>query len=634
MRRGRHFGGGTVAKRWAVAVVCATLLGGMAASAAASPGASAAPGVQHNGPGFHTHDGTNGEQDVNVCSDAVAPGIAHCLSHERVDASAKSARPAKPGSRAIGRTATLGNNGAYDPPFIQSAYNLASTSSAGGSNETVAIVDAYHDPNAATDLASYRSFFGLTPCAVNSCFRQVDEFGGTNYPATNASWGEEISLDLDMVSAVCPNCHILLVEAASASYNDLGTAVNEAYSLGANAISNSYGGPEFSGEGTYDVDYNHPGVAVTVSSGDSGYGVEYPAASPYVTAVGGTSLNQLTATGTRNATETAWSGAGSGCSKYEAKPTWQSDACAYRTVADVSAVADPNTGVWVYDTYGTGGSWLVFGGTSVASPIVASVYALAANPASSDTLAKYPYAKGGLNDVTSGSNGSCSGSYLCTAGAGYDGPTGLGTPNGTGPFTAGPAQPPTVPGMPTGLTGSPGNGTVSLAWSPPSSNGGATIQHYNVYRWTATTSAVLVASPAGTTYKDTNLANGTAYSYDVTAVNSMGEGTKSSSVSATPTNVTVPGAPTLSAAPAATHGVSLTYSVPAANGSAITGYTVYRGTFSGSLSRLTSVTCSSQTSCSYTDTSARSGRTYYYQVAAVNGVGTGPRSNQASARAT
>jgi fibronectin type 3 domain-containing protein len=161
------------------------------------------------------------------------------------------------------------------------------------------------------------------------------------------------------------------------------------------------------------------------------------------------------------------------------------------------------------------------------------------------------------------------------------------------------------------------------------------IQHYNVYRWTSSSpTPQVVGTPTGTTFKDTAVANGTTYSYKVTAVNSVGEGNPSTSVSTTPTNVTVPGAPTLSAASATTRGVSLGWTVPAANGSAITGYTVYRGTFSGSLSRLTSVTCSSQTSCSYTDSSARSGRTYYYQVAAVNGVGTGPRSNQASARAT
>jgi subtilase family serine protease len=187
------------------------------------------------------------------------------------------------------------------------------------------------------------------------------------------------------------------------------------------------------------VHFNHPGIPITVSSGDSGYGVEYPAASPYVTAVGGTSLTR--ASNPRGWTESAWSGAGSGCSAYEPKPGWQKDTgCARRTVADVSAVADPNTGVSVYDTNCNSlqsllgncfTGWGTVGGTSVGAPLIAGVYGLAGGGASAQTA--YLNATQ-LNDVTSGSNGSCGGSYLCTAGGGYDGPTGLGTPNGTGAF--------------------------------------------------------------------------------------------------------------------------------------------------------------------------------------------------------
>jgi subtilase family serine protease len=169
---------------------------------------------------------------------------------------------------------------------------------------------------------------------------------------------------------------------------------------------------------------------VTAASGDAGYGVQFPAASQYVTAVGGTSLTR--AANTRGWSETAWSGAGSGCSAYELKPLWQTDrGCTRRTVADVSADADPNTGVAVYDTYHAGG-WLVFGGTSVASPIIAGAYALNGGPV---TFGSNPYLHASsLFDVLTGSNGSCGGSYLCTAGPGYDGPTGLGTPNGTSAF--------------------------------------------------------------------------------------------------------------------------------------------------------------------------------------------------------
>lgn len=323
----------------------------------------------------------------------------------------------------------------YNPADLQSAYNLPSSTA--GSGQTVAIVDAYDDPNAESDLGVYRSQFGLPACTTaNGCFKKVNQSGGTKYPRANGGWAQEISLDLDMVSAICPNCHILLVEASTNSLTNLGTAVNEAAKLGANAISNSYGGGESSNDTSYDSTYyNHPGIVVTASSGDSGYGVQYPAASQYVTAVGGTSLTR--ASNSRGWSETAWSGAGSGCSAYDPKPSWQTDSgCSRRTVADVSAVADPNTGVSVYDSFSYQGQsgWLVFGGTSVASPIIASVSALAGNE-SSVTYGSYPYSHtSSLNDVTSGSNGSCGGSYLCTAGPGYDGPTGLGTPNGTGGF--------------------------------------------------------------------------------------------------------------------------------------------------------------------------------------------------------
>jgi len=617
-----------------VAVLCAAVLGGMAASAAASPDAPdghLTPGVAHEGAGFHTHASTDGEEDVNVCSDAVAPGIAHCLAHERIDAGAKAAHPNAPGARPTGRAATIGNAGAYDPPYLQSAYNLASAAASAGGGETVAIVDAFHDPNAAADLASYRSFFGLAPCAVGTCFRQVDEHGGTSYPASNAGWGEEISLDLDMVSAVCPNCNILLVEAASASYADLGTAVNTAASLGANAISNSYGGSEFNGETAYDTYYNHPGVAVTVSSGDSGYGVEYPASSPYVTAVGGTSLQQFTATGTRNATETAWSGAGSGCSAYEAKPAWQTDAsCSRRSVADVSAVADPNTGVWVYDTYGTGGSWLIFGGTSVASPIIASTYALAGVTLASSGLTSHLYSGANLNDITSGSNGSCGGSYLCTATSGYDGPTGMGTPNTQQAFGGGAAPAPTAPGAPSGLAATAGNNNVALKWSAPSSDGGSALLHYNVYRWTGSASPAVIASPSPSTtsYTDTTAVNGTTYSYQVTAVNAVGEGGPSSPATATPQAPPSPTAPQNLTARAGNTSVSLSWSAPATGGPSFT-YNVYRGTSAGAES--TTPVATGVTSTSYTDGGLANGTTYYYKVTATNATGTGPYSNEASA---
>lgn len=370
-------------------------------------------------------------------------GAAACDALVVTDSSGK-ALNAKP----TGTSAVAG----YHPSDLQSAYALPSSTAGGG--QTVAIVDAYNDPHATSDLATYRANFGLPPaggCSVTSgkvvsaggpCFVQVNQSGTTGaLPENNGGWSQEISLDLDMVSAICPNCNIVLVEASSPSLTNLGSAENEAAKLGATEISNSYGGSESSSDTSYDTDYyRHPGVAIAASSGDSGYGVEYPAASQYVTAVGGTTLNPSAST-TRGWSETAWSGAGSGCSAYDPQPSWQSAnpiiprVCARRAEADVSADADPNTGVSVYDSYSYQGSsgWLVFGGTSVAAPITASVYALAGN-AASVTFGSYPYSHtASLNDVTSGSNGSC-GSALCTAGSGWDGPTGLGTPNGTGGF--------------------------------------------------------------------------------------------------------------------------------------------------------------------------------------------------------
>jgi subtilase family serine protease len=349
-----------------------------------------------------------------VCGDTAA-GYAHC--HARVVTDAK-------GDPAV----TPAPNG-YGPADLRAAYSLPSTTA--GSGKVFAIVDAYDAPTAASDLATYRSTYGLPACGTG-CFTKVNQAGNTApLPRANGGWAQEISLDVDMASAVCPNCRILLVEANSNAFTDLAAAEDTAARLGASVISNSYGGSEFSQEtsATYNGHFNHPGVPITVSSGDSGYGVEFPAASQYVTAVGGTSL---TKSGSAYS-ERAWSGAGSGCSAYVAKPSWQTDSgCALRTVADVSAVADPNTGVAVYDSYRSRGAagWMVFGGTSASAPIIAGTYALGGGTSPSN-----PYAgTGSLHDVTSGSNGSCSVAYLCTAGPGFDGPTGLGTPSGVGAF--------------------------------------------------------------------------------------------------------------------------------------------------------------------------------------------------------
>lgn len=376
------------------------------------------------------------------------------------------------GNPSKGPSGTSSTPTGYYPGDLQSAYGLSSPSSSYGVGETVAIVDAYNDPNALKDLNTYRTYFngkaglvtGTATTAIppicgttTNCvtFTKYNQIGSTSsFPRNNIGWSEEISLDLDMVSAICPNCNIALVEANSANFSDLQTAVTFAKSI-ANvvAVSNSYGGSEFSNESNYNSVYSFTNTAaMTVSSGDSGYGVEFPAASPNVTATGGTTLTYSTSSGTLSWSQTAWSGAGSGCSTYESAPSWQSSswdtACSNRTVSDTSAVADPNTGVAVYDSFHKSG-WMVFGGTSVASPLVSAVYALASGYSLSTSSAFSPSPSGlyastapSLYNVTSGSNGSC-GTYLCNAATSlspasmpyYDGPTGMGTPAGASSLT-------------------------------------------------------------------------------------------------------------------------------------------------------------------------------------------------------
>ncbi len=351
---------------------------------------------------------------------------------------------------------------AYGPAQFHTAYNLPMTAP---STQTIAIVDAYDDPNIEADLGAFSTNYGLLPCTTaNGCFKKVSQIGGTSYPAANSDWALEVSLDVETAHAMCQNCKILLVEASSASLANLGAAENEAAALGANVISNSWGASEYSTEANDEARYfNHPGVAITASTGDNGFGVQFPAASRYVTAVGGTTLT-LNSDNTWKS-ETVWSGSGSGCSAYISKPAWQTGAsCARRTVADVSADADPNTGAAVYDSFAYQGQsgWFQVGGTSLAAPLIASTYALAGN-ASSLNAGSTPYANtGALHDVTSGSNGNCGGTYLCTAKPGYDGPTGLGTPNGLAAFGgSGGGSPPPPPASDFSLGVSPSSSTVT-----------------------------------------------------------------------------------------------------------------------------------------------------------------------------
>lgn len=320
---------------------------------------------------------------------------------------------------------------AYGPSDIQAAYRLPSAT--GGSGQTVAIVDAYDDPNTEADLGAYRSHYGLSACTFgNGCLRKLNQSGNQGpYPAPSGAWAAEISLDLDMVSAACPNCRILLVEANSNGFADLAAAEDVASAKGGNVISNSFGGGN--GFGPYASHFNHPGHMITASAGDNGYGVETPAAFGIVVSVGGTTL--VRGGGNRGWTEIVWSGTGSGCATGISKPAWQHDnGCSSRTMNDVAAVADPNTGVAVYDSYGQPPGFYVMGGTSVSSPLIAAAYALAGNE-STLSGGQSLYAKASsLYDVTGGNDGRCSPQYLCTAATGYDGPSAYGTPNGVGAF--------------------------------------------------------------------------------------------------------------------------------------------------------------------------------------------------------
>ena len=379
---------------------------------------------------------------ANVCGPAKA-GFARCFSQILLNPSTWRGQHARKPSPPHGGGSITPSG--YSPANLQSAYNLANASLSNGSGITVAIVDAYSNPYLASNLATYRNQFGLpSNCSTSTtgCIRIVNQTGGTKLPRGNTGWGTEEALDVEMVSAICPNCKILLVEASSNSMTNLAAAAAYA-GAHAQVVSNSYGSSEFSSETSFD--HNYTGNAVTptnpvtfvASSGDNGYGVEYPAASPYVVAAGGTTLTQTSS----GWSQSAWSGAGSGCSAYEPNPGWQpytNPPCdKMRQVADTSAVADPNTGVAMYDTYGQSG-WLVVGGTSVASPIIASVFALA-NTDFGPTAAQQLYSptSGIINHVTRGSNGSC-GNYLCNAGDslddGYNGPTGVGTPWGITAF--------------------------------------------------------------------------------------------------------------------------------------------------------------------------------------------------------
>lgn len=333
------------------------------------------------------------------------------------------------------------------PARLHAAYSLPTTT-AGSSGQTIAIVDAYDDPYAKSDLDFYSQYYGLpvlpncSDSVTTSCFQKVNQTGSTSpLPAYDAGWAQEISLDLDAAHATCQDCKILLVEANSARFEDLAAAVSTAASMGATEISNSYGAAESAISAAdftaFSPSYARSGVAIVAATGDSGYGPAFPADVNSVVAATGTTLSINASTGAW-ANEKVWSLTGSGCSKLASAPSWQTAAPGWsktncgskRGIGDVAAPGDPNSGLYVRFK----GAWYIIGGTSLSAPVIAGVYGLAANTQTTASPGSVPYAnRTSFHDIVSGSNGSCK-TTICSAGTGYDGPSGLGSPIGVGGF--------------------------------------------------------------------------------------------------------------------------------------------------------------------------------------------------------
>ncbi|MCW3033589.1 MAG: hypothetical protein JWM60_1934 [Solirubrobacterales bacterium] len=434
-----------------------------------------------------------------ACS-APGPGHASCfaLVRERVSPS----QAARPGVRPFvlrSGASVAGPAGGLTPAQLAGAYTYDPRS--GGTGQMVAIVDAFDDPKIGGDLENFDTQYGLPACnEANGCFRKVGQSGSpTVLPSADTTgWSVEVALDVETVHSACPNCKIVLVESFSTTFSNLAAAENEAAALGATVISNSYGGPESAAPSVLTA-YDHPGVAITASTGDGGYygwqsllegflppeRTNVPASLSSVVAVGGTTL-LLDESGNRES-ETVWSGSGGGCSTLFTAALWQQAAAGYgaagcgssRLDADVSAVADPGTGFDIFDSYDCGlrcenarhgKNWLTVGGTSLSAPLIGALYGLAGGgggvPFPSLTL--YAHLAGpAVFDVTEGSNGpcggvtcgineaegellDCEGTTACNAGPGFDGPSGVGTPSSLALFA--PERPSAIPSGPTATT--------------------------------------------------------------------------------------------------------------------------------------------------------------------------------------
>ena len=551
----------------------------------------------------------------------------------------------------------------YAPANVWTAYGFSSltctqttTSSQGwqdpnlcGHGQTIAIVDAFDDPNIASDLNTFDSQWGLPACTVaNGCFVKSAPAG----IQTDSGWALEISLDVEWAHSIAPGAKIVLVETSNNSLGSLLGGEDTAVAAGAQQVSNSWGGSEFSSESAYDYHFNSGTASFFVASGDSGHGAEYPAASPYVISVGGTTLN--TDSSWNWLSETAWSGSGGGASAYESKPSYQNNFVSgnSRAIPDVAYNADPNTGVYVYDSFPINGQsgWWQVGGTSAGAPQWAALTAIANSQGATLSSANYgtsnafygaatgaptnkPYTSN-YHDITSGSNGNCG--SACTAGPGYDEVTGLGSPqanNLISSLSAPPAPDFTVASSPSSLTinaGSSGTSSITIS-SVNSFSGAVTLSASAQAGFTATLqpSSVSVSSgsPGSSTLTITTPSTA-AGTYSVTVTAQGPSSTHSTTVTVTVPTVSSP--PQNLVASGGSTQVSLLWQAPASNGgSAITSYNIYRSTTMGGEGSTPFKT--GITSTSYTDIGLTNGQTYYYQVTAVNGVGESAKSSEASA---
>jgi subtilase family serine protease len=547
-----------ISRYWPAAVA-----GAAAVALAATMTATATAATRTGGSSAQPHSVTLYAVGKRACPARPRPHTATCYAEIR-----ELVKKGTPGARAYKMAAgatqagTIGPAGGLTPGDLATAYGLPTT---GGHGQTVAIVDAYNDPNINADLQTFDSHYGLAACSTsNGCLRVVNQNGSATPPANDtAGWSVEESLDVEAVHSVCQGCKIILVEANSDFDTNLGLAENRAVTLGATEVTNSFGGPEGGSTTTFQNDFNHPGVVITASAGDDGYydydlldkvdQAQIPAAYNTVVSVGGTSL-YLGQTATRQS-ETVWNdngvrdynqqlagvalgASGGGCSTLFSAQRWQSSLSTWgstgcgskRLDSDVSAVADYLTGFDVYDSYSCSGcspapGWFTIGGTSLSSPIIAASYALAggARGVPYPALTLYGH-QGKAYDVTTGGNGWCDGAgaancpnpnsqgfgivdcaytaggavavgdRACDALAGYDGPTGVGSPNGLTMFTrTGPSATITGPATVTHGTSQTWHATTT----DPFPGGAVTSYHWN---WGDGSSSTTSTSSAAHTY--------------------------------------------------------------------------------------------------------------------------------------